>query len=96
MNLWLLHEEYHFHRLQIFSVGKNHFWRVCQNDYSITLEGYGEMITVLHRWGYAQMITILHRGEGSLETPKSDYVISARPLIGLEQSLFSVAPSPFL
>ena len=57
MNLWLLHEEYHFHRLQIFSVGKNHFWRVCQNDYSITLDGYGEM------------------------TPKSDYVIFARPLI---------------
>ena len=30
--------------------------------------------------GYAQMITILHRG-GSLGTPKSDYVICARPLI---------------
>ena len=39
------------------------------------------MITVLHRGGYAQMITILHRGEGSLGTPKSDYVICARPLI---------------
>ena len=26
------------------------------------------------------MITILHRGEGSLRTPKSDYVICARPL----------------
>ena len=51
MNLWLLHEEYHFHRLQIFSVGKNLFWRVCQNDKSITLEGYGEMITVLHGGG---------------------------------------------
>ena len=38
------------------------------------------MITVLHRGGYAQMITILHRGEGSLGTPKSDYVICARPL----------------
>ena len=37
------------------------------------------MITVLHRGGYAQMITILHRG-GSLRTPKSDYVICARPL----------------
>ena len=37
------------------------------------------MITVLHRGGYAQMITILHRGEGSLGTPKSDYVICARP-----------------
>ena len=41
------------------------------------------MITVLH-WGgngrvrYAQMITILHGG--SLRTPKSDYVICARPL----------------
>ena len=42
--------------------------------------GYGEMITVLHRGGYAQMITILHGG-GSLGTPKSDYVICARPLI---------------
>ena len=41
--------------------------------------GYGEMITVLHRGGYAQMITILHGG--SLLTPKSDYVIFARPLI---------------
>ena len=40
------------------------------------------MITVLHRGGYAQMITILHRGgRGSLGTPKSDYVICARPLI---------------
>ena len=37
------------------------------------------MITVLHRGGYAQMITILHGGE-SLGTPKSDYVICARPL----------------
>ena len=44
--------------------------------------GYGEMITVLHRGGYAQMITILHRGGGSLGTPKSDYVICARPLTG--------------
>ena len=41
------------------------------------------MITVLHRGGYAQMITILHRGGGSLGTPKSDYVICARPLIEL-------------
>ena len=40
------------------------------------------MITVLHRGGYAQMITILHGG-GSLRTPKSDYVICARPLIEL-------------
>ena len=39
------------------------------------------MITVLHRGGYAQMITILHGG-GSLGTPKSDYVICARPLKG--------------
>ena len=38
------------------------------------------MITVLHRGGYAQMITILPRGGGSLGTPKSDYVICARPL----------------
>ena len=40
------------------------------------------MITVLHRGGYAQMITILHRGGegGSLGSPKSDYVICARPL----------------
>ena len=42
-------------------------------------KGYGQMITVLHRGGYAQMITILHGG-GSLGTPKSDYVICARPL----------------
>ena len=27
------------------------------------------------------MITILHRGGGSLGSPKSDYVICARPLI---------------
>ena len=39
------------------------------------------MITVLHRGGYAPMITILHRGGGALGTPKSDYVICARPLI---------------
>ena len=42
-----------------------------QNDYSITWGG-----------GYAQMITKLHRGEGSFRTPKSDYVICARPLVG--------------
>ena len=41
------------------------------------------MITVLHRGGYAQMITILHGG-GSLGTPKSDYVICARPLRSLD------------
>ena len=29
------------------------------------------------------MITVLHRREGSLRTPKSDYVICARPLIGV-------------
>ena len=29
------------------------------------------------------MIAILHREEGSLRTPKSDYVICARPLMGL-------------
>ena len=40
------------------------------------------MITVLHRGGYAQMITILHGG-GALGTPKSDYVICARPLEGI-------------
>ena len=41
------------------------------------------MITLSHRggWGYAQMITILHRREGSLGTPKSAYIICARPLI---------------
>ena len=43
--------------------------------------GYGQMITVLHRGGDAQMITILHRGGVSLGTPKSDYVICARPHI---------------
>ena len=49
------------------------------------------MITVLHRGGYAQMITILHRGERSLGTPKSDYVICAQPLIEgspLSRSIF--------
>ena len=38
------------------------------------------------------MITILHRGEGSLGTPKSDYVICAQPLIEgspLSRSLLS-------
>ena len=48
--------------------------------------GYGEMITVLHRGGYAQMITILHGG-GSLGTPKSDYVICARPLASISLHL---------
>ena len=53
------------------------------------------MITILHRGGYAQMITILHGGQGSLGTPKSDYIICARPLINLnhrvEQHAFSAA-----
>ena len=46
------------------------------------------MITVLHREGYAQMITILHRGGGSLGTPKSDYVICARPLSSVSRPMF--------
>ena len=36
-------------------------------------------------WGYAHMITLLYRGDGSLWTLKSDYVICARPL-GAEKS----------
>ena len=68
---------------QIFSVRKNAFLEdmskllqlyiggVGQNDYSITWGG----------GGYAQMITILHGGGGPLGTPKSDYVICARPPI---------------
>ena len=48
--------------------------------------GKGKMITVLHGGGYAQMIIILHRGEGSLGTPKSDYVICARPLYSIFSS----------
>ena len=51
------------------------------------------MITVLHRGGYGQMITILHRGGGSLGTPKSDYVICARPLMATA-SLFVRQTSP--
>ena len=48
------------------------------------------MITVLHRGGYAQMITILHRRRGgSLGTPKSDYVICARPLIEKDLAAFT-------
>ena len=35
----------------------------------------------LYIGGYGEMITILHRGGVSLGTPKSDYVICARPLI---------------
>ena len=69
-------------KLNFYQLVKKHFWGVCQNYYNFTEGGYGEMITVLHRGGYAQMITILHRGGGggSLGTPKSDYVICARPL----------------
>ena len=37
------------------------------------------MITTLPKGGYSQMITVLHGGEGSLGTPKSDYVICALP-----------------
>ena len=48
------------------------------------------MITVLHRGGYAQMITILHRGGGALGTPKSDYVICARPLMIMMDTLFCI------
>ena len=40
---------------------------VRRNDYSIAWGGYAQMITILH-------------GGGSLGTPKSDYVICARPL----------------
>ena len=39
------------------------------------------------------MITILHRGGGSLGTPKSDYVICARPLTGkIRQIVFEGLP----
>ena len=62
-----------------FSVGKKSFLGGRSKWLQLYLGGYGQMITVLHR-GYVQMITILHRGEGSLGTPKNDYVICARPL----------------
>ena len=52
------------------------------------------MITVLHRGGYAQMITILHGG-GSLGTPKSDYVICARPLNGVAVNSYFDIPCDF-
>ena len=66
----------------IFSVGKKSFLGGMSKWLQLYIGGgYGEMITVLHRGGYAQMITILHRGEGSLGTPRSDYVICARPLM---------------
>ena len=86
MNLGLLHQKYHFQRLdkkiKFLSVSKKSFlggmskllqlYRggVRRNDYSITQGGVcpnDYNIT----WG------------GSLGTPKSDYVICARPLTGL-------------
>ena len=42
------------------------------------------------------MITKLHRGEGSLGTPKSDYVICARPLCRRGNSIHYLYPSFFL
>ena len=36
------------------------------------------------------MITILHRGGGSLGTPKSDYVICARPLMGMFHKILTL------
>ena len=57
---------------------------LCRNLHVIFVfsGGYGQMITILHRRGSGQMITILHRGGGGVfRTPKSDYVICARPLI---------------
>ena len=51
-----------------YQLVKNNFWGVCQNYYNFTEGGYGKMITVLDKGG------------GSLETPKSDYVICAQPL----------------
>ena len=54
------------------------------------------MITVLPGGGggYAQMIKILHRGEGSLRTSKSDYVICARPLISVIPTKCAFIGSP--
>ena len=82
MNLGLLHQKYHFQRLDkksdFYQLVKNNFWGACQNYYNFTQGGYGQTITVLYRGEYAQMITILHRGVSW--TPKSDYVICARPL----------------
>ena len=57
------------------------------------------MITVLHGAGDAEIITISHGGGGgSLGTPKSDYVICARPLMSnhLEQALLQVDNAPAL
>ena len=69
-------------KIRFLSVGKKSFLEGMSKLLQLYIGGgYGEMITVLHRGGYAQMITILHRGEGSLRTPKSDYVICARPLM---------------
>ena len=56
-----------------FQLVKNHFWGLSQNHCNSTEGGYGEMITVLHGVG------------GSLATPKSDYVICARPLINQQR-----------
>ena len=39
------------------------------------------------------MITILHRGGGSLGTPKSDYVICARPLLCILYYVISCIPA---
>ena len=44
--------------------------------------GYGEMITVLHRGGMPKWLQYYIGGEVSLRTPKSDYIICARPLTG--------------
>ena len=52
-----------------FSVGKKSFLGGMSKWLQLYLGGYGQMITVLNS-----------RGGGSLGTPKSEYVICARPL----------------
>ena len=71
-------------KIKFLSVGKKSFLGGMSKLLQLYRGGYGEMITVLHR-GDRDMPKWLqyYMGGGSLRTPKSDYVICARPLIGV-------------
>ena len=77
-----------------YQLVKNHFWGVCQNDYNFTEGGYSKMITVLHRGGMPKWLQY-YIGGGSLGTPKSDYVICARPLNGVAVNSYFDIPCDF-
>ena len=62
---------------------KSQFWGppgVMSKWLQLYIGGYNQVITVLHSGGMPKWLQYYIGGQGSLGTPKSDYLICARPL----------------